>query len=233
MRGERAGGAAGKVNAAKGIYQGTYYAFWMDLYGEISLWVKIIYEEEKHDLLLLEMGRVIQEHGWRLLVVDIEEVLRHITGFASDRPINFKGPKPLRRKYPPGYDYDAKFMLEDRKLIDALVKLVFSRVDLVARNSQSIELFPFLVRAGTGSGSYTKAVILYTLSPVESGKDIGDDVLRVEIDEDGKGRKTFQFYHTAKWMINRYLVAPPRSTAGAASDNVHAAAPSSESDDVD
>jgi hypothetical protein len=106
----------------------------MDIYGEISIKVKVIYEEDKHDRLLLEMGRVIQAHGCRLLGVDIEEVLRHMTGLTSDRPINIKGLKPLRQKYPPGYDYDSKFMLGDRKLIDALVKLVFSRVDLVARN---------------------------------------------------------------------------------------------------
>ena len=97
MRGKR---AAGKVNAAKGIYRGTYYGFWIDLYGELSVKVKIIYEENKHDRLLLEMGQVIQEHGWRLLGVDIEEVLRHITGFTSDRPINLatsKAPNPFER----------------------------------------------------------------------------------------------------------------------------------------
>ena len=119
-------------------------------------------------------------------------------------------------------------------MIDDLVKIVFSRNDLVARNSKSIVLTPYLDGAATGSNAYMKAVIFYAPSTV-IGKDIGNDFIRVQIDGDGNGRKTFLFDHTKEWMMNRYLVAPPRSAAMAASMNAasasQAAAPSS--DDVD
>jgi len=218
-------------------FQGTYYAFDMYVDRCTTIQVKVIYEKARHDRLLFEMGRVLRKNECRLVGVDIEDVLRHITGFASDRPIILKGPKFLPRdESPPDYDYPANWMLEDRKMIDDLVKLVFSRVDLVARNSKSIELFPYLNGAATSrrSKTYMKAEIFYALSPVVSAKDTGNDVMCVRIDGDGKGRKTFQFDHTKEWMINRYLVGPPRSPAVAASDNAasaSAAAPSS--DDVD
>jgi hypothetical protein len=145
-----------------------------------------------------------------------------------------KGPKFLPRdEYPPDYDYVANWMLEDREMIDDLVKIVFSRNDLVARNSKSIVLTPHLDGAATGSNAYMKAVIFYAPSPV-IGTDIGNDFIRVQIDGDGNGRKTFLFDHTKEWMMNRYLVAPPRSAAMAASENAastSADAPSS--DDVD
>ena len=54
-----------------------------------------------------------------------------------------------------------------------------------------------------GSRTYRKAVIFYTVSPV-SETNIGIDYMRVQIDGDGTGRKTFQFDHSKEWMINRY-----------------------------
>ena len=221
------------LRQAKSTFQGTYYAFEIRVNGKTTKRVKVIYEEGQHDRLLFEMVEVFQKNGYRLVGVDIEEVLRHITGFTSDQPIILKGPKVLPRdEPPPGFDYNANWMLRDRQLIDDLVKLVFSRVDLVAINSTSIELFPYL-NGATGTKTYMKAEILYALSPISS-TNTGNDLMCVHIDEDDKGRKTFRFDHTKEWMINRYLVAPLRSPAVTASDNASsasAAAPSS--DDID
>jgi hypothetical protein len=226
--------ATDNSNAAKGTYQGTYFAINMHIDQFNTKKVKVIYEEAKLDLLLFEIGRVLLEKRCLLVGVDTQEVLRHITGFASNRPIMLKGPKFLPRdEYPPDYDYVANWMLEDRKMIDDLVKIVFSRNDLVARNSKSIVLTPHLDGAATASNAYMKAVIFYAPSPV-IGTDIGNDFIRVQIDGDGNGRKTFQFDHTKEWMMNRYLVAPPRSPAMAAAGNaVSASATSPSSDDVD
>jgi hypothetical protein len=226
--------AAGNINAAKGTFQGTYFAINMHIDQFNTKKVKVIYEEAKLDLVLFEIGRVLLEKRCLLVGVDTQEVLRHITGFASNRPIILKGPKFLPRdEYPPDYDYVGNWMLEDRKMIDDLVKIVFSRNDLVAKNSKIIVLTPHLDGAATGSNAYMKAVIFYAPSPV-IGMDIGNDFMRVQIDGDGNGRKTFQFDHTKEWMMNRYLVAPPRSAAMASSENAastSADAPSS--DDVD
>ena len=125
----------------------------------------------------------------------------------------------------------------------------------MARNSESIELTPYLDGAATSpiSNTHMKAVVFYYLSPaiyarnmgnIGKGKTvsktvisptaIGNDFMRIQIDGDGKGRKTFQFDHTKEWMINRYRVAPPRSPALAASDNAaSASAATPSSDDVD
>jgi hypothetical protein len=186
--------------------------------------VQVIYEKDKHQQLLSKIGRVLREFGCSLDGVDLEEVLKHITGFTRfDRPIilNGRGLPPLDDESPPGYDYKVNWMLEDRNLIDALVKLVFSRLDLVARNSTSIQPTPILNGAATmtGSRTYRKAVIFYTVSPV-SETNIGIDYMRVQIDGDGTGRKTFQFDHSKEWMINRYRVAPARNPAVAAAHNV-------------
>jgi hypothetical protein len=224
--------AAGKVNAAKGTFRGTYFAFNMYIDRFNTIKVKVIYEEAKLDLVLSEIGRVLLDNGCRPVGVDIEEVLRHITGFTSNRPIILKGPKFLPRdEYPPNFDYVANWMLEDRKMIDDLVKIVFGRVDLVAKNSKSIVLSPYLDGAATSSNAYMKAVIVYSPYPDIFEKDIGTDFMRVQIDGDGNGRKTIMFDHTCEWMINRYLVAPPRNLASDNAASASAAAPSS--NDVD
>jgi len=223
-----------KVNAAKRIFQGTYYAFDIYVNRSTTKRVKVIYGEDQHDRLLFEMVGVFQANGCRVVGVDIEEVLRHITGYTSDRPIILKGPKILPRdETPPGYDYAANWMLKERKMIDDLVKLVFSHVDLVALNSKSVDLFPHL-NGATGTKTYMKAEILYSLSPAKSANNTGNDLMCVHIDGDDKGRKTFHFDHTKEWMIKRYLPAPLRIPAVTASENpasASVAAPSS--DDVD
>ena len=205
-----------KIQSAMDRYQGTCFGFHMHMNRYTTKLVKMIYERDRLQQLLSELGRVLTEYGCTLVGVDLQEFLQHITGFSRfDRPIILKGRKfPLRGKTPPGYDYVANWMLEDRNLIDALMNIVFSRVDLVARNSQSIELTPILNGAATkpGSKTYTKAVIFYSVSPV-SETNIGKDFVRVTIDGDGTGRKTFRFDHTKDWMINRYRVAPARTPA--------------------
>jgi len=233
-KGVRGVDRAGKVNAAKSIFQGTYYAFDIHINRKTIKRIKVIYEEGQHNRILFQMVEVFQTNGYRLVGVDIEEVLRHISGFTSDQPIILQGPKVLpREESPPGYDYAANWMLGERKLIDDLVKLVFSRVDLVALNSRSIDLFPHLIGA-TGTKTYMKAEILYSLSPATSAKNTGNDLLYVYIDGDDKVRKTFHFDHTKQWMINRYLVAPLRIPAVTTSDNgVSASAAAPSSDDVD
>ena len=193
-------------------FQGISYGFEMRIRrrgGRIATKkVQVIYEKDTHQQLLSEMGRVLREFGCSLDGVDLEEFLMHITGFTRvDRPIilNGRGLPPLDDERPPGYDYKVNWMLEDRNLIDALVRLVFSRLDLVARNSTIIQPTPILNGAASvdGSRTYRKAVIFYTVSPV-SETNIGIDYMRVQIDGDGTGRKTFQFDHSKEWMINRY-----------------------------
>ena len=193
-------------------YQGVSYGFEMRIRrrgGRIATKkVQVIYEKDTHQQLLSEMGRVLREFGCSLDGVDLEEFLMHLTGFTRvDRPIilNGRGLPPLDDERPPGYDYKVNWMLEDRNLIDALVRLVFSRLDLVARNSTIIQPTPILNGAASvdGSRTYRKAVIFYTVSPV-SETNIGIDYMRVQIDGDGTGRKTFQFDHSKEWMINRY-----------------------------
>ena len=203
-------------------YQGTSYGFRMKINRTTSGNVKVIYEKGTFQQLLSEMDQLLREYGCSLDGVDTEELLKHITGFSRfDRPIRLQGRGfPPRDETPPGFDYVSNWMLEDRNLIDALVNLVFSRIGFVARNWQSIELTPILNGAATkpGSKTYMKAVIFYAASPV-SETDIGNDFMRVQIDGDGNGHKTFQFDHSKEWMINRYRVAPAKNPAVAAAHN--------------
>ena len=150
-------------------YQGISYGFEMRIRrrgGRIATKkVQVIYEKDTHQQLLSEMGRVLREFGCSLDGVDLEEFLMHITGFTRvDRPIilNGRGLPPLDDERPPGYDYKVNWMLEDRNLIDALVRLVFSRLDLVARNSTIIQPTPILNGAASmaGSRTYRKAAHL-------------------------------------------------------------------------
>ena len=118
-KGVRGVDRAGKVNAAKSIFQGTYYAFDIHINRKTIKRIKVIYEEGQHNRILFQMVEVFQTNGYRLVGVDIEEVLRHISGFTSDQPIILQGPKVLpREESPPGYDYAANWMLGERKLIE-------------------------------------------------------------------------------------------------------------------
>ena len=100
-------------------------------------------------------------------------------------------------------------MSQERKLIDDLLYVVFSRPDLVARNSKSIVLTPFLYSLEFGPDAFRNAVILYA----PSSSAIGPDHMRVVTEGKGDGPTTFKFQHTKMWMRRRYSTAP-------SSDNV-------------
>ena len=188
----------------KGTFVGTCY--------RIGNTAKIFYEKGQLDLLHAEIGKVLTKHKFSNLGVDPDEVCRHVIGFANspDRSIALRGPgfNP-RSEYPVDYDWEANWMSNEREMIDDLVNTVFGRVDLVARNSKSIVLTPFLYSLEFGPDAFRNAVILYA----PSSSAIGPDHMRVVMEGKGDGPTTFKFQHTKMWMRRRYSTAP-------SSDNV-------------
>jgi hypothetical protein len=165
---------------------------------------KIVYEKEKLDRLHLEICRVLKEHKFSTDGVDLDEVCQHVIGFANspERAIILNGPKFCpRSEFPADYDWHENWMSEDRKMIDDLLNVVFSRIDLVARNSKSIVLTPFLYSVEFGPNAFRSAVILYA----PSSSIIGPDHMRVVIEGKGDGPNTFKFQHTKMWMRRRYI----------------------------
>ena len=195
---------------------------------------KVIYEQPKFNRVLEEMGRALVANGYSIRGGDLTKLHQYVVGFSTpgNRTIILSGPRFIaRNQYPIDFDWEAHFMSQDRRVIDDLVNVVFSRPDLVAKNSTSIGLTPLLWQWEFGPNAYRRAVIIYAPSAAPAGS----DHMRVQIEGKGNGPNTFSFRHTTMWMSNRYPTRSPAVPVSVTSlDNAassSASAPSS--DDVD